>query len=98
MLSLDAVYRKETKLPWRSLEGHVVIVQLKEESVLSLNGTGAELWDLIDGNHTVRDMARYLTDNFEVDEETALADVRSFVTCLLEKKVICEKNAQDIRR
>jgi hypothetical protein len=97
MIKTDAVYQKNKKLPWRVIEDCLVIVHLQDETVISLNETGAELWNLIDGKHSVEELINYLTDNFEVDSQMALDDVHFFISYLLEKEVIHEQNTESIR-
>lgn len=97
MIKTDAVYQKNKKLPWRVIEDYLIIVHLQDETVISLNETGAELWNLIDGKHSVEELINYLTDNFEVDSQMALDDVHFFISYLLEKKVIHEQNTESIR-
>ena len=47
-----------------------------------LNETGARVWDLIDGRRCVEEIARVISDEFEVDGATAQADVTAFITML----------------
>lgn len=98
MLSEDAVFEKEARLPWRVLAGHVVIVQIKEELVLNLNETGVELWNLIDGKRSVSDLVHYLVESFTVERATASDDVQFFLSYLRDKKVIREKVADALHR
>ena len=48
-------------------------------SVYTLNETGAFLWELIDGRKTVSDLIESLISEYEIDKETADADVMSFI-------------------
>ena len=50
--------------------------------VMTFNEVGAELFNLLDGSHDRDDLVKYLTDNFSVDEERALADVDRFIAKL----------------
>ena len=48
-------------------------------SVYTLNETGAFLWEMIDGRKTISDLIESLISEYEIDKETAVADVMSFI-------------------
>jgi methyltransferase-like protein len=48
-------------------------------SVYTLNETGAFLWEMIDGRKTISDLIESLISEYEIDKETAAADVMSFI-------------------
>jgi hypothetical protein len=49
-----------------------------------LNETGALIWKLCDGTHSIKDMASVLTEKYNVDMSTAVKDVLE-ITASLEK-------------
>ncbi|MGC4117640.1 MAG: PqqD family protein [Myxococcales bacterium] len=49
---------------------------------------GDMIIDLVDGNRTVREIAKTICTEFEVDEPTALKDTAEFVEQLILKKVL----------
>ena len=55
---------------------------------------GDRIIDLSDGSRTVREIARTICGEFEVDEPTALADTADFVRQLLERKVLTTQAVQ----
>jgi methyltransferase-like protein len=48
-------------------------------SVFTLNETGAFIWELIDGEKNVEDLVEALINEYNIDRETAIADVFSFI-------------------
>lgn len=48
-------------------------------SVYTLNETGAFIWDLIDGKRNVEEIIAALTDEYEIDPQSAEKDVFSFI-------------------
>lgn len=71
----------------REVAGMWVVLPLADKvldfsGMLSLNETGAELWRLLEGGSTREEMATYLTDNYEVDCDQAIADVDDFIGVL----------------
>jgi hypothetical protein len=55
-----------------------VVLPTRSE-VKVLNPVGSRVFSLLDGKNTVEDIARAVTDEFEVDYETALKDVKKFL-------------------
>jgi hypothetical protein len=49
------------------------------DSVYTLNETGAFIWDLIDGEKTVKEIITILTKEYNVNKEAATADVLDFI-------------------
>jgi hypothetical protein len=48
-------------------------------SVYTLNETAAFIWDRIDGTRNVEEIIAALTDEYEIDAQTAEKDVFSFI-------------------
>jgi pyrroloquinoline quinone biosynthesis protein D len=53
-----------------------------------LNGTARDIYRMCDGSRTLEEIARALTDKYEVDVESALADVRATVGQLVELGIL----------
>ena len=68
----DAAYREIAN------EGGIVVLPGTKE-VKVLNPVGIRVFSLMDGKHTAEDIARAVTDEFDVDYGTALKDVRAFL-------------------
>ena len=54
------------------------------ESVFTLNEVGAFIWQALEEPVTEQDLARAVAEEYEVDEEQALADVEEFLVQLEE--------------
>ena len=60
--------------------------------IISMNESAAYLWQKVEGqDFTVDDLARYLCDEYEVDESTAQADAQTVVSQWLEAGIISEE-------
>ena len=73
----------------RQLADTWVVLPLLSRSVnfngmLTLNETGAFLWHLLEKGSDTEALVRALCDEYEVTEETALADVETFLATLRE--------------
>ena len=57
-------------------------------AMITLNETGAFLWENLKNDVTEEELVRALMAEYEVDEKTASEDVAEFVAALTDKKVI----------
>ncbi len=82
MSSTDMSLRKYKRAPdcaFREIEGEVFIVSSKTAGVHLLNPTGTFIWSLLDGDRTIKEIARALTDEFDVDLSVAERDIVDFI-------------------
>ena len=49
------------------------------DSVFTLNETGAFIWELIDGNRSLKEIIDLLVEEYEIEYESAEQDVAAFV-------------------
>ena len=68
----------------RQIAGDTVIVPVGETALryngmITTNKTGAALWQALENEVSEEALVRLLTDRFEVDPETAAADVKAFL-------------------
>ena len=54
----------------------------------SLNGVGAKIWQLCDGTRTVAEIARVVSDEYDVEPTVAQADMVEFLETLLAKDLV----------
>jgi Coenzyme PQQ synthesis protein D (PqqD) len=57
-------------------------------SYVRLNGTGSELWGVLDTPTSIEGLARHLASTRQVDAERAQADVLSFVEGLHDRRLV----------
>lgn len=72
-----------------------VIIGIGDEAytpneIMSLNETGAFLWRMLEKGAERGELAESLTKEYDVDGQTAAADVDSFLAQLREKELIAE--------
>ena len=95
MINLHTVYSHSPRIVARDTGDEYVLVPVTDniadmKSVYTLNSTGAFIWELIDGNRTVRDIADELQNEYDIDSKKALADVQSFFSDMKEYLIIVE--------
>jgi len=82
-LTPASVLRRVEGIAWRVIEGEAVLVNVRSDEVVHLNPTASFLWSRLDGETDLRTIAREMTSRYQVDEETALADLVEFADRLL---------------
>jgi hypothetical protein len=73
---------------WRVLDDGVVVVSPQQGQVRVLNQVGTTIWGLIDGHRTTADLAKALTEQYDVSLEEAGRDLRAFLAELTERGLL----------
>lgn len=81
---------KSPKVAHRVIEGEGFIVDSRTGTLHHLNPIAAEIWGWIDGRRSEEDLAELLRGRYEVDRETADADVRGLLGELAAKGAVTE--------
>jgi len=79
--------RKEG-LNWREIDGEVVVLDVERSHYLNLNPTGSVMWLMLAEGTTEPELVDRLTQEFDVDEETAREDVKSFLASCRENALL----------
>jgi len=73
---------QKQQLEWREVDGEVIALERKQSAYLAANQSGTLLWRaLADGTSDV-EMVRLLMSQYDIDADTARADVDAFVSNL----------------
>lgn len=78
-LALDTVLRRQPGADEQTLNGEMVVLDAEGTMVRALNGTGARVWQLMDGRRTVRDICTAIAEEFDAGPEAVRADVIAFI-------------------
>jgi hypothetical protein len=60
------------------------------EAIFTMNAIGAAIWTRIDGKTSVGELARAVTEEFEVGQDEASTDVAAFVALLATKGLVVD--------
>ena len=89
MTGLDArsVFRRSPDVVCRQVGPESVLVPIRQnvgdlDYVYTLSSVAVRIWSLLDGSRTLDDIATELCAEFDIDRETALADVSELVSDL----------------
>jgi hypothetical protein len=75
----DEIRVRTDEIETRSVEGELVLLDLRSQTYLSLNRSGAELWPLLAAGTGRRQLIDELRTKYEISEETAAHDVDTLV-------------------
>lgn len=70
-------------------DGGLVVLPWKAE-VKVLNPVGTKVFSLLDGEHTVREIVRLVTEEFDITQDDAMRDVTQFLTELNDEGMLDE--------
>ncbi len=84
---------KRSDLVTRNIGGETIIVPVEGhvgdlDCIYTLNGVGSTIWQLIDGENTIDQIAAEICDQYEVTIEEAHQDVADLIDSLQEAGLI----------
>lgn len=75
---------------WRELDGEAILLDPQEGCSYNLNKVGTLIWKLLDGKHTIEDIAVAICEAYEVEYERALRDVEKLLDNLRQHKLLSD--------
>ncbi len=88
MFSSDIRLSKNSKIPWRLIEGEALLIDGEEGELIRLNHVGSEIWEAIDGRRTIVELTTHIVERFDVSESRASKDVQRFIKLLLRHELV----------
>ena len=80
--------RKMNHLIQHDMDDEVLVYDPVVDRTHRLNVSATRIWELCDGTRSLEDIARVLTEQFEVEFETALQDARTVLEQLKEEQLL----------
>lgn len=92
---LEKVYKKSDSIVSRKIADEFILVPIRQnvgdlESIYTLNASAARIWELIDGEISVREIREKIVDEFEVTPEEAEKDLMEHLQRLEGIKAVIE--------
>lgn len=75
-------------LEWRDVEGEIVALDLRSQTYLAINSTGAAIWPALIVGADREELLRGLTEAFDVSDEQAASDLDAFLAELAEQDLL----------
>ena len=72
----------------QEVNGETVLLDLDGESYFGLNEVGSRIWQLLKSEHTVSEMLRILSDEYDVDQVQLENDIESLLADLGKAKLV----------
>lgn len=98
-LRMDMVFSHSSDVVTREIDGALIIVPLTsgvgdmEDDLFSMNETGTEIWNMLDGKNTVQQVTEALVRQYRAEPAEIERDVAGIVTELLKRRMIVEATA-----
>lgn len=73
---------------FRDLEGETVLLHLQTGVYFGLGAVGTRAWQLIVAGRSLREIVAIFTEEYDVEEDRAAADLRDFVAALRENGIV----------
>jgi hypothetical protein len=87
--STDRPLRIAPSIAWRLIDGEAVVLDLSGQRTLGLNRTASLVWSLL-ADHDEPRIVEAVVRRFEIDAETARADVRRLLATLHQQGLLVE--------
>ncbi len=89
----EYVVKNDEKTAYRIINGEAVVVNLKDSTFHTLNPVATFIWEQADGRVKAEQIIEKISQEFEVDLETAKRDCLEFLGELIRKDlVVLSKN------
>jgi len=103
MIELAQRYCRNANFVFRRIENETILVPIKDNvgdmgSIYNLNEIGALIWEQLDGERNLEAVKDKITEEYEVLPQDAAADLKAFMTDLVEieaVRLIEEKRIKD---
>lgn len=95
--NLDFFLQKNETVISRVVNGEAVLVIPEEGQVKVLNEVGSRIWSLADGTRTIRQIAKSICEEYDVEQMQSENDVLAFIEQLLEKKLVSLADNPDLK-
>jgi len=93
-ISWDTRYAPSAEVLAREIEGEIVIIPLTggpgqdADDLFTLNTTGRAIWQLLDGQHTLRQVVEVLVDAFDAPKTVIEEDVLGLLGELTTRRLV----------
>jgi hypothetical protein len=75
----------------RRVDDEIVILDIESGQFFAINDVGAFIWDLLEAEVTIEELADAVAAEYGVDTETASGDVDELVKQLVDADLVTEK-------
>jgi hypothetical protein len=69
-------------------ENETIVVLPEKGQVKVLNDVASQVWKMLDGSHSIQQIVKQISVDYEIAEESIQDDILEFVQVLLEREMI----------
>ena len=89
----DSICKKSPNIVYRTIAQEAILVPIQNDAgdlsqIYALNAVAARVWELLDGERTLMQIAEMIHDEFEVEKETVIKDIKQLSEELLGLNII----------
>jgi len=98
-IRMDMIFSRSSDVVTREIDGALIIVPLTsgvgdmEDDLFSMNETGTEIWNMLDGKKTVQEVVEALVRQYRAEQGELEQDVTGIVEELLKRRMLVEATA-----
>ena len=98
-IRMDMVFSHSTDVVSRVIDGALIIVPLTsgvgdmEDDLFSMNESGTEIWNMLDGKKTLQAIVDVLAQEYQAEPAEIEQDVAGIVAELLKRRMLVETTA-----
>lgn len=85
---MEKFIKRCDNIPYKELEGEVLLLNLKDGNYFGLNQTGMAIWKMLDGTKTRSDIVKALKKDFNLKEDTLKNHLNDFLKQLKKYSLI----------
>lgn len=84
----DRIPKKSRQASWQEIDGQIIVLTPRLQTVHELNETAGRIWNAIDGKATVGEIFTEIKDAFDAPEDVLRDDLTSLIRELSDKGLI----------
>jgi hypothetical protein len=87
-LTAESRLRQTPRCAWQVIDGSAFVVMPRDRMLHMLNEVGTHLWKRLEKERTLEDLVASVTEEFEVDADTAGKDVKEFLKEMMARGLV----------
>jgi hypothetical protein len=81
-------YRRADAVSFTELDGEIICLNLEAGQYVGMRDVGQAIWERLDEPRALDDIVRHVTSEYDVEYDTAAADVRAFLSELIQAGLV----------
>jgi GeoRSP system PqqD family protein len=91
---IESIPVQSTDTAWRVVDGECIIITPPKSRATVLNTVGSRIWELCDGKNSTGEIVEKLLDEYNVERDVLVQDVKEFLDTMAQKELILYREKQ----